>query len=118
MRPTGIASYQAKKFDEAVPILQKAMLRAKADDACGRRSILVTLGKCFVEQKQYQKAAETMETAIRVSGEDQKNELLYEISKLYAAAGQTDKAIQSLNQIKGTEHPFWSRSGPAAAQYN
>jgi tetratricopeptide (TPR) repeat protein len=104
----GYCLYQTKKFDEAVPVLQKAMLRAKEDDAYGRRSILVTQAKCLIEQKQYQKAAEMMETAIRVSGEDQKNELLYEISKLYSAAGQTDKAIQSLNQIKGTEHPFWS----------
>ena len=49
-----------------------------------------------------------MEAAIKLSGEDQANELLYEISKLYIAAGQTDKAIQSLNQLKGTEHPFWA----------
>ncbi len=84
------------------------MVRAKADDASARRSILIMLGKCFVEQKQYQKAAEMMEAAIRVSGEEQTNELLYEISKLYIAAGQTDKAVQSLNQIKGTEHPFWA----------
>ncbi len=104
----GYCLYQAKKFDEAIPVLQKAMLRAKADDAYARRSILVTLSKCFAEQKQFQKAAEMMETAIEVSGEDQKNELMYEISKLYIAAGQTDKAIQSLNQIKATEHPFWS----------
>jgi tetratricopeptide (TPR) repeat protein len=104
----GYCLFQAKKFDEAIPVLQKAMLRAKADDACSRRSILLTLGKCFAEQNQFQKAAETMETAIEVSGEDQKNELMYEISKLYIAAGQADKAIGSLNRIKATEHPFWS----------
>ncbi len=104
----GFSLYQARKFDEAIPALQKAMLRAKADDTYARRSIMVTLGKCFIEQKQFQEAAETMEMAIGLSGEDQKNELMYEISKLYIAAGQTDKAIQSLNRIKATEHPFWS----------
>ncbi len=104
----GYSLFYAKKFDEAVPVLQKAMFRAKADDATARHSILVMLGKCFVEQKQYQKAAEMMEAATQVSGEDQANELLYETSKLYIAAGQTDKAIQSLNKIKATEHPFWS----------
>jgi tetratricopeptide (TPR) repeat protein len=104
----GFSLYQTKKFDEAIPVLQKTMIQAKPDDIYARRSIILTLGKCFAEQKQFQKAAETMEMAIEVSGEDQKNELLYEISKLYIAAGQMDKAIQSLNQIKGTQHPFWS----------
>jgi len=104
----GYCLFQAKKFDEAIPVLQKAMLRAKADDTNARRSILLTLGTCFAEQKQFEKAAEMMETAIGVSEEDQKNELMYEISKLYIAAGQTDKAIGNLNRIKATEHPFWS----------
>jgi tetratricopeptide (TPR) repeat protein len=104
----GYCLFQAKKFDEAVPVLQKAMLRAKADDTNARRSILLTLGKCFTEQKQFEKAAEMMETAIGVSEEDQKNELLYEISNLYIAAGQTEKAVGNLNRIKATEHPFWS----------
>jgi tetratricopeptide (TPR) repeat protein len=104
----GYCLFQAKKFEEAVPVLQKAMLRAKADDPFARRAILLTLGKCFAELKQFQRAAEIMETAIEVSGEDQKNELMYEIAKLYIAAGQTEKAIGSLNKIKATEHPFWS----------
>ncbi|MFZ0931536.1 MAG: tetratricopeptide repeat protein [Syntrophobacteraceae bacterium] len=104
----GYCLFQAKKFDEAIPVLQKAMLRAKADDNDTRLSILMTLGKCFAEQKQFQKAAETMEAAIGVSGEDQKNELMYEIAKYYIAAGQPDKAIGNLNRIKATEHPFWS----------
>ncbi|MGA2732999.1 MAG: tetratricopeptide repeat protein [Syntrophobacteraceae bacterium] len=104
----GSCLFQAKKFDEAIPVLQKALVRAKADDAYARHSTLLALSKCFVEQKQLDKAAETMEAAIEASGEDQKNELNYEISKLYIAAGQTDKAIGSLNRIKATEHPFWS----------
>lgn len=45
---------------------------------------------------------------MRLSGEDEANELLYETSKLYVAAGQTDKAIQSLNKLKGTGQPFWT----------
>ena len=68
----------------------------------------MTLSKCFIEQKQYQKAAEMLETAKQFSGEDGTDELLYEISKLYISAGQTDKAIQNLNQLKSTEHPFWA----------
>jgi tetratricopeptide (TPR) repeat protein len=109
----GYSFYQTKKFDEAIPVLQKAMQRVKSDDADARRLILVTLGKCFAGQKQYQKAAESMEEAKQFSGQDQTNELLYEISKLYIAAGQMDKAIANLNQLKGTEHTFWA---PVAQQ--
>ena len=104
----GCCLHHTKKFDEAVPLLQKALERAKADDAYTRRSLLVTLSKCFAELKQFQKAAEMMEIAIGVSSGDQKNEVLYEISKLYVEAGRTDKAMESLNQIKSTEDAFWS----------
>jgi tetratricopeptide (TPR) repeat protein len=104
----GCSLYQTKKFDEAIPVLQMASQSIKTDDADARRSILVTLGKCFAEQKQYEKAAEMMEAAKQFSGEDASNELLYESSKLYIAAGMVDKAIQNLNQLKSTEHPFWA----------
>ncbi len=104
----GYCLYQTKKFDEAISVLQKVVQRAKSDDAGSRRAMLITLSKCFVEQKQFRKAADMMETAISVSAADQKNELLYEISKLYIAADQTDKALQSLNEIKATDDAFWS----------
>ena len=104
----GFSLYQAKKFDEAIPVLQKAMHTIKADDPGAMRQVLVTLGKCFAEQKQYQNAADMMEAAKQYSGEDQINELSYEIAKLYIAAGQMDRAVQNLNQLKGTEHPFWA----------
>jgi tetratricopeptide (TPR) repeat protein len=104
----GYCLYQGKKFDEAIPVLQKAVYGMKADDPGATRSILVTLGKCFAEQKQYQNAADTLEAAKQYSGADQVNELSYEIAKLYIAAGQMDKAIQSLNQLRSTEHPFWA----------
>ncbi|HYA43944.1 MAG TPA: tetratricopeptide repeat protein [Syntrophobacteraceae bacterium] len=103
----GCCLHQTKKFDEAIPLLQKALERAKADDGFTRRSILVTLSKCLAEQKEFQKAAEMMETAIGVSIGDQKNEILYEISKLYIQAGRTDKAMESLNRIKTSEDAFW-----------
>jgi len=109
----GNCLYKAKKFDEAVPVLQKAMEREQTADAVTRRSTMLTLSKCLAEQKQFSKAAEMMDEAIQVSGEDGKNGLMYELSKLYMAAGQTDKAMQSLIQLKASEDPFW---GPVAQQ--
>ncbi len=104
----GYSLYQAKKYDEAVPVLQKAMQGIKADNSDVARSILVTLAKCFTEQKQYLSAADTMESAKQYSGPDQVDELSYEIAKLYICAGQMDKAVQNLNLLKGTEHSFWA----------
>lgn len=104
----GYTCYQAKKLDEAIAALQKAAQRPKPEDPEVRRLVLTTLGKCFAEQKQYQKAAEMMEAARQFASADQANELLYETSKLYIAAGQMDKAVQELNQLKAAEQPFWT----------
>jgi tetratricopeptide (TPR) repeat protein len=104
----GDSLYQTSKFDEAIPAFQKAMERVKGDDTDARLSIIGKLVKCFVEQKQYPKAAEMMEVAKQSAGEDRKNELLYDISKLYIASGQIDKAVENLNQLKSTEQPFWA----------
>ncbi len=104
----GNSFYQAKKFDEAIPAFQNAMQRLKGGDADARLSVLEKLAKCFVEQNQYPKAVEMMEAAKQSAGEDRKNELLYDLSKLYIASGQPDKAIENLNQLKSTEQPFWA----------
>ncbi|MHC1726144.1 MAG: tetratricopeptide repeat protein [Syntrophobacteraceae bacterium] len=104
----GTSLYEVKKYDEAIPVLQKALERMKADDTDSQRSTLVTLSKCFSGLKQYPQAAEAMETALNFTREEQANELLYELSKLHLAAGQPEKAMQSLNRIIGIQHPFWT----------
>ena len=111
----GNSFYKSNKFDEAIPAFQKAMQRVKID-ADTRYSILEKLAKCFAEQKQYPKAAEMLEAAKQFAGEDRKNELLYDISKLYIACGQIDKAVDNLNQLKSTAHPLWA--GIAEEQLN
>jgi tetratricopeptide (TPR) repeat protein len=103
----GSSLYQTKKFEDSISLLQKAFERVKARDPEARRSILVTLSRSFAELKQYQKSAEMLEAAIGGSSGEQRNEMLYEISKLYIQAGRTDKAIESLNRIKTTDDAFW-----------
>ena len=104
----GAALFEAKKFEEAIPILQKGLERLKESNADSSRSILIILGKCYNELKQFSKAAEMMEIAIRFTKDEEKNELLYDISKAYLAAGQQDKAVRSLQEIVGKQHPFWT----------
>ncbi len=99
---------ELKKFDEAIPVLQKGLERLKPDDNDGRRAILVLLGNCYGELKQYAKAAEMMEKALHFAVDERANELLYETAKLYVAAGQPEKAVQNLNQLVGAQSAFWS----------
>jgi tetratricopeptide (TPR) repeat protein len=108
LKAFGNALFEVKKFDEAIPVLQKGLERLKEGDADSSRSILIVLGKCYNELKQYSKAAETMELAMRYTKEEDKNELLYDISKAWLAAGQQDKAVRDLQEIVGKQHPFWA----------
>jgi tetratricopeptide (TPR) repeat protein len=103
----GYALYRVKKYDEAVPVLQKSLLRQTADSDA-RKSLLITLSDCFKEQKQYGKAAEMLETAVRIAPAGEKNELQYRLAKLYLEDGKTDQAIRNLNQMKATKDTFWS----------
>lgn len=99
---------ELQKYDEAVPVLEKGLEHCREDDRDTRRSLLQLLAKSYGELKQYRKAAETMELALGLTEDEQKAQLLYEISKLYLAAGQPDKAVQGLNQIIGSQRPFWT----------
>lgn len=98
---------QMKQYGEAIPIIKTALLKATLDNA-GRRSMLVMLSDCFKEQKQYGEAAQNLETAVQISTGEQKSELLYKLSKLYVAAGNTDLAVKSLDRIKASNDTFWS----------
>jgi tetratricopeptide (TPR) repeat protein len=103
----GYTLFELKKYDDAVPILQKCLERAKAEDVDTRLAVLVRIARCYTGQNQYLKAVGTMETALGLAEGDRKNELLYEISKLYLAAAKPEQAVQNLNQIIGAQNPFW-----------
>ncbi len=103
----GLSLYETRKCDEAISVFQKCLQRLKKDDAEMRRQTLVSLARCYAETKQYQTAIETMESALS-EREGQSNELLYELSNFYLAAGQAEKATENLNQIVGAQNPFWT----------
>lgn len=104
----GYTLFELKRFDEAISFLQKDVERLKPEDAETRCAILIKMSKCYGELKQYAKAAEMVEVALHSAKQEQANELLYELSKLYLLAGQPDKAVEDLNQLVGTQHPFWA----------
>ncbi len=104
----GHSLYEMKKYDEAVPALQKGLDRIRTENPEQRCATMVMLGRCFAELKQYATAAEMMEAALGFAREDQANGLMYEVAKLYLAAGQPQKAVQGLNQLVGSQNPFWA----------
>ncbi len=104
----GYTLFELKKYDDAVAVLQKGLERLKPEDAVNRCAGLIKMSKCYSDLKQYGKAAEMVEVALSSAKQDQTNELLYELSRLYLLAGQPDKAIEDLNQLIGTQHPFWA----------
>lgn len=104
----GHSLFEMKKYDEAVPVLQKGLDRIRSENPDQRCATMVMLGKCFAEMKQYLTAAEMMEAALSFAREEQANGLMYETAKLYVAAGQPQKAIQGLNQLIGSQNQFWA----------
>jgi tetratricopeptide (TPR) repeat protein len=103
----GYSLYKVKKYGEAVPILQKALLAATTDKD-QRVPLLVTISDCQKEQQQYETAAQTLETALSIAGPEEQNQLRYKSAKLYLTAGKMDLALKKLNEMKSSKDSFWS----------
>ena len=103
---------EIKKYDEALPVLQQGLESLAHDNIYQRYGFLSMTGKCQVELKQYQSAIETFESAVRCCTGDQANGIIYDISRVYVALGQQDKALQALSRLAGSSQGFWK----AAAQ--
>ncbi len=97
-----------EKYDEALQLLVKA--RESLREGSGERALplLLLQSKCHQELKQLDKAIELLEDALKLaSSDEQKSQLSYELSRLYLAAGKTDKASQRLSQLLETSQSFW-----------
>lgn len=96
------------KFDEALQLLVKA--RESFREGPGERALplLLLQSKCHQELKQLDKGIEVLEAALKLAASDeQKSQLNYELSKVYLAAGKTEKASQMLTQLLQTSQSFW-----------
>ncbi|NTU48690.1 MAG: tetratricopeptide repeat protein, partial [Syntrophobacteraceae bacterium] len=97
-----------EKYDEALQLLVKA--RESLREGSGERvlPLLLLQSKCHQELKQLDRAIELLEDALKLaSSDEQKSQLSYELSRLYLAAGKTDKASQRLSQLLETSQSFW-----------
>jgi len=107
----GQTLYELKKYDEAIPILQKGFERIKSDDPTTARR-LVLLGKCHIELKQFVKGAETIEMACALPGRTA-NELLMKHRSSTLSPGSLKRPCRA--SIRSLERKTFLVGGCAAA---
>jgi tetratricopeptide (TPR) repeat protein len=102
---------ESRRFDEALAVVQQALQNTAQDNGPQRYCFLTLAGRCQAELKQYQSAVESLEAAVQCCSGDQANGVIYEISKVYVASGQQDKALQTLTRLTGLPQGFWKAAG-------
>lgn len=99
---------ELKKYEDALMVIQKSAPRMEKESGEDRLQICMLTSKCQQEINQTQQAIESLEAALVLTSDEEKVNLInYEMSRLYMALGQTDKASEKLNAILGTSFSFW-----------
>lgn len=89
--------FQARRFDDAVPILQQARNDAKLRTVCA-----ALIAQCFYYKGYQDQAINLLIDAIRnheITGDEAAKELHYWLGRSYEDAGQKDQAMQTYGQI-------------------
>lgn len=89
--------FAARRFDEAIPVLQEA----KADPK-NRLSCAVLIGRCFLEKDYLGPAIETFRDGIQnheIKGDDLSKELHYWLGRALEAEGQAEDAGKTYGQL-------------------
>lgn len=93
----GMALAQLKKYEEAVKYLNDF----SADDAMIAPAAMGTLGNCYAQLGQNEKAASTLMEAAALSDSHSLSPIyLLQAGQLYEELGQNDKAVEAYKQIK------------------
>lgn len=96
------------RLDEALQFLSKVQEGIGKNSSDKMFPLLLLSSRCHRELKQLYKAIEALERAVELApSEEQKSGLNYELSRLYLAAGQPDKASQKLSQLLASSQSFW-----------
>jgi len=89
--------FMARRFDEAVPVLQQAR-----NDPKNRMACLSLIAQCFYQKGYYDQAINVLLEGIKaypIEGDEVSKDLHYWLARAYEAAGQTEAAIQTYGQI-------------------
>ena len=93
----GMALAQLKKYEEAVSYLNNF----SGDDAMVAPAVMGTLGNCYAQLGQNDKAASTLMEAASMSDSHSLSPIyLLQAGQIYEELGQNDKAVEAYKQIK------------------
>lgn len=93
----GMALAQLKKYEEAISYLNNF----SGDDAMVAPAVLGTLGNCYAQLGQNDKAASTLMEAASMSDSHSLSPIyLLQAGQIYEELGQNDKAVEAYKQIK------------------
>lgn len=93
----GMALAQLKKYEEAISYLNNF----SGDDAMVAPAVLGTLGNCYAQLGQNEKAVSTLMEAASMSDSHSLSPIyLLQAGQIYEELGQNDKAVEAYKQIK------------------
>lgn len=97
-------NFQAGRFDEAIPLFQKARLDPKNRAACG-----LYLGRCFFRKNLFVEATATFEETIagyEISDDETTKELLYWLGRTQEAASRNADARATYGKLLQIEYNY------------
>lgn len=116
----GESLFQLGQCEKAIPWLQKAseQMERAGSHADEIMPFYTAQATCHSRLKKFDKAIAILENALVLTGSDNmKDQLNYDISKYYLQLGETDKAIQKLNQLKDSTQSFWQTAARQQLDY-
>jgi len=89
--------FQARAYDDAVPVLQQARSDPKNRTACQ-----LLIAQCFFHKGYHEQAVDLLKEAIEqyeAAGDETSKELHYWLGRAYEASGQIEPAVKTYGQI-------------------
>jgi tetratricopeptide (TPR) repeat protein len=96
--------FQARKFDDAIPLFQTARADAKNRTRCD-----VYLGRCFFEKGYYDQAVPTLTKAIaahEIPDSEDGKAMMYWLGRCQEAKGAVDEALGSYGQLLELDYNY------------
>ena len=93
----GKRMFQARSYDQAIPMLQEAR-----NDPKNRTSCMLLIGRCFLEKGLHSQAITSLNQAIsehELIGDDLGKSLYYWLGRAFEAAGKTEDAAKAFGQV-------------------
>jgi tetratricopeptide (TPR) repeat protein len=89
--------FRARRFDDAIPVLQEARSDPKTRGFCN-----LYIGRCFFEKGYHSQAVDTLQEAIQAHeppDDELGKQLNYRLGRAYEADGRTEDALKTYGQL-------------------